>query len=86
MVTIPRRDYAALYGPTTGDGVRLADTSLVAVVEHDHRGRVRHRRFHHVEVLRQARELHDPRDHVAAVTRRRRPDAVRSPPRPLSRR
>ena len=36
MVTIPRRDYAALYGPTTGDGVRLADTSLVAVVEHDH--------------------------------------------------
>jgi urease subunit alpha len=35
-VTIPRRDYAALYGPTTGDGVRLADTSLVAVVEHDH--------------------------------------------------
>ena len=36
MVTIPRRDYATLYGPTTGDGVRLADTSLVAVVEHDH--------------------------------------------------
>ncbi|WP_368732468.1 hypothetical protein, partial [Proteus mirabilis] len=36
MVTIPRRDYAALYGPTTGDGVRLADTSLIAVVEHDH--------------------------------------------------
>ena len=36
MGTSPRRDYAALYGPTTGDGVRLADTSLVAVVEHDH--------------------------------------------------
>ncbi|CAA2138847.1 MULTISPECIES: urease subunit alpha [Methylobacterium] len=36
MVTIPRRDYAALYGPTTGDGVRLADTSLVAVVEKDY--------------------------------------------------
>ena len=36
MVTSPRRDYAALYGPTTGDGVRLADTSLIAVVEHDH--------------------------------------------------
>ncbi len=36
MVTIPRRDYAALYGPTVGDGIRLADTSLVAVVEEDH--------------------------------------------------
>jgi urease subunit alpha len=36
MVTIARRDYAAMYGPTVGDGVRLADTSLVAVVEKDH--------------------------------------------------
>ena len=36
MATLSRRDYAALYGPTTGDGVRLGDTSLVAVVEHDH--------------------------------------------------
>src|SRR5271163_1041946 len=36
MVSIPRRDYAALYGPTTGDGIRLGDTSLIAVVEHDH--------------------------------------------------
>ena len=25
-----RRDYAALYGPTTGDAVRLGDTSLLA--------------------------------------------------------
>jgi len=33
MVTINRKDYAALYGPTTGDSVRLGDTSLVAVVE-----------------------------------------------------
>ncbi len=33
---IDRRDYAALYGPTTGDAVRLGDTSLIAVVEHDH--------------------------------------------------
>ena len=33
MVSIARRDYAALYGPTVGDGVRLADTSLIAVVE-----------------------------------------------------
>ncbi|MFJ5488827.1 urease subunit alpha [Hansschlegelia beijingensis] len=36
MVSIARRDYAALYGPTVGDGVRLGDTSLVAVVEKDH--------------------------------------------------
>jgi urease subunit alpha len=36
MVSIARRDYAALYGPTVGDGIRLADTSLVAVVEKDH--------------------------------------------------
>lgn len=36
MATISRRGYAALYGPTTGDSVRLADTSLFAVIEHDH--------------------------------------------------
>ncbi|HTW69565.1 MAG TPA: urease subunit alpha [Acetobacteraceae bacterium] len=36
MAAISRREYAALYGPTVGDSVRLGDTSLVAVVEHDH--------------------------------------------------
>lgn len=36
MVSIARRDYAALYGPTVGDGLRLGDTSLVAVVEKDY--------------------------------------------------
>jgi urease subunit alpha len=36
MASLPRRDYAALYGPTTGDSIRLGDTSLIAVVEHDH--------------------------------------------------
>ena len=36
MVSIPRAQYAAMYGPTTGDGIRLGDTSLVAVVEKDH--------------------------------------------------
>ena len=36
MARITRAEYAALYGPTTGDGIRLADTALVAVVEHDH--------------------------------------------------
>ena len=36
MVSIPRAQYAAMYGPTTGDSVHLADTSLVAVVEKDY--------------------------------------------------
>ena len=33
---ISRRAYADMYGPTTGDRVRLADTDLWAEVEHDH--------------------------------------------------
>ncbi|WP_118132936.1 urease subunit alpha [Oceanicella sp. SM1341] len=33
---ISRAQYAALYGPTTGDMFRLADTSLLAEIEHDH--------------------------------------------------
>jgi urease subunit alpha len=33
--TISRRRYADIYGPTTGDRVRLGDTDLVAEVEHD---------------------------------------------------
>jgi urease subunit alpha len=36
MARIDRRDYAALYGPTTGDAVRLGDTALTAVVTRDH--------------------------------------------------
>src|SRR5438067_5347849 len=32
---IPRRMYADLYGPTTGDRVRLADTELIIEVERD---------------------------------------------------
>src|SRR4051812_18339299 len=35
MASIPRRQYAALYGPTAGDRVRLADTSLLLGVERD---------------------------------------------------
>jgi len=35
MATIPRRQYADLYGPTTGDRFRLADTVLYAQVERD---------------------------------------------------
>jgi urease subunit alpha len=34
-VRIPRRQYAELYGPTTGDRFRLADTSLVCEIERD---------------------------------------------------
>ena len=33
---IPRRTYADLYGPTTGDRVRLADTELIVEIERDH--------------------------------------------------
>ena len=32
---IPRSDYAAMFGPTTGDRVRLADTELFVEVERD---------------------------------------------------
>lgn len=35
MATITRRTYADLYGPTTGDRVRLADTGLIIEVEAD---------------------------------------------------
>ncbi|MGA2964062.1 MAG: urease subunit alpha [Candidatus Korobacteraceae bacterium] len=34
-LTIPRRTYADLYGPTTGDRIRLADTELIVEVEKD---------------------------------------------------
>ncbi len=36
MVTMTRRAYAEMFGPTTGDCVRLGDTPLLAEVEHDH--------------------------------------------------
>src|ERR1700722_9382910 len=32
---IPRRQYAGLYGPTTGDRIRLADTELLIEIERD---------------------------------------------------
>ncbi len=32
---IPRRTYADLYGPTTGDRIRLADTELIIEIEKD---------------------------------------------------
>jgi urease alpha subunit len=34
-VEVPRHTYARMYGPTTGDRVRLADTALVLEVEED---------------------------------------------------
>ncbi len=34
-LSIDRRRYADLYGPTVGDRVRLADTGLVVRVEED---------------------------------------------------
>ena len=36
MSFIDRQRYRALYGPTTGDRIRLADTDLWIEVEHDH--------------------------------------------------
>ena len=33
--TISRADYAAMFGPTTGDRLRLADTDLIIEVESD---------------------------------------------------
>jgi urease subunit alpha len=35
MARIPRRAYADMFGPTTGDRVRLADTDLIVQVEKD---------------------------------------------------
>src|ERR1043165_2503294 len=36
MKTVDRRAYAEMYGPTTGDRVRLGDTDLWIEVERDH--------------------------------------------------
>ena len=36
MSTLNRRAYAEMYGPTTGDRVRLADTDLMIEVEKDY--------------------------------------------------
>ncbi len=36
MKTIDRRAYAEMYGPTTGDRVRLGDTDLYVEIERDH--------------------------------------------------
>ena len=36
MPEVPRSEYAASYGPTTGDRIRLADTNLFIEVEKDH--------------------------------------------------
>jgi urease subunit alpha len=34
--SLPRAAYADMFGPTVGDRIRLADTSLVIEVERDH--------------------------------------------------
>ncbi len=36
MALMTRKEYAQMYGPTTGDALRLGDTSLLAEVEHDY--------------------------------------------------
>ena len=35
MVKMTRSEYAAMFGPTTGDMIRLGDTELWAEIEHD---------------------------------------------------
>lgn len=35
MPSVPRSQYADLYGPTTGDRIQLADTNLIAEIEQD---------------------------------------------------
>ncbi|BDQ28888.1 hypothetical protein ASB7_07250 [Helicobacter ailurogastricus] len=35
MKKISRKEYVSMYGPTTGDKVRLGDTDLILEVEHD---------------------------------------------------
>jgi len=36
MSKITRKAYAEMFGPTTGDRIRLADTELFIEVERDH--------------------------------------------------
>ncbi|HVV72428.1 MAG TPA: hypothetical protein VHI52_13175, partial [Verrucomicrobiae bacterium] len=36
MSKMKRTNYAEMFGPTTGDRVRLGDTSLILEVERDH--------------------------------------------------
>ncbi len=36
MITISRQDYVSMYGPTTGDKIRLGDTELFAEIEKDY--------------------------------------------------
>ncbi len=36
MKSMTREQYASMFGPTTGDAVRLADTDLWAEIEHDY--------------------------------------------------
>ena len=38
MPTISRKEYAGLFGPTTGDKIRLGDTNLFVEIEKDLRG------------------------------------------------
>jgi urease subunit alpha len=45
---MPRDAYAAMFGPTSGDRLRLADTELVIVIEQPHRqNRYRYPRWPH---------------------------------------
>jgi urease subunit alpha len=53
MATITRAQYASLYGPTTGDLIRLGDTGLLAEIERDHT------RFGHELLIGAGKNLRD---------------------------
>ena len=36
MIKINRQEYVSMYGPTTGDKIRLGDTELFAEIEKDY--------------------------------------------------
>jgi urease subunit alpha len=60
MASITRRAYADMYGPTTGDRVRLGDTELWIEVERDH--------AHYGEEVKVRRRQGHPRRHGAKVS------------------
>jgi len=62
---ISRRAYAALYGPTAGDRVRLGDTDLVLMVD------VYHELAYPFEVMTKVREALKPGGRVVFVEYRK---------------
>ena len=63
-VTIPRSAYAHMFGPTTGDRIRLADTDLVIAVENLGNNTLLQtlpEQLHHVDLTEDSRDIAEPR-------------------------